>query len=719
MIYTCSCGEPYLIGNCGHAWVVGKCSSCGRETGGHDHQPVANQTQMGLAREADQQSDSALLGMPPDVFDEAPSHTERDMNPIQYRILIVLQLMCIAVAERTVAFDARKRQLEQHWGVLRDLFDTNDSDTQLLLAMLIDKCGPDLTLPELVLTGFGTSLTIQAANAVWARGESMFCNILSSKCPEILDQDGRNELLKAAAERISEGHSLADVRESAIEVTMVLNPERATRDFAPSVLTIQSQSVAFWSICEPDDKSVGQVCPLWKEYNAMAKFPLLQAIANTESKMAESAKIVGSKEFLKLLGYLSLLHRQLDGKVSEASTETLATLLGSCSWPSILSGQGLESLIESWEACRQSVQAFQCQALDSGMPPITKDTLVSDVIVSSNRSGEPTMAYGLLAGMAEAFNKLTDDYKHHLPVSLYVPPNQMPAARHCVINLRDLKDHANACLYDFKESLFRPTSTESQIHQQLKDLNGVILDRVLCTTVASRLDLSCWPEFTFQPETYNAIVKLPGLSQEALSQVMLKRFKSLLSKAQCTDQVDQSECLLQWFHIVALHVRNTKQRCSHITPLITFFGERTGNLQPGKFQLGFLNSEWCEFVKEFLRDAKVSNIESLQTILLEGLNTDPCEPLPVIFKTKLEHPLHADLVERIDKGRKTELQHIIEAMDTVLMHLKTHAAEESLHSWLEDTDAVGADEECLHLVQHPEVKIKHFQDVYWLFKGRL
>jgi hypothetical protein len=110
MICMCSCGEPYLIGNCGLAMIVGKCTSCGLPTGGQHHQSLANQTELGLAKEFEEgnQNDTALLGMPSDMFDQATSHTERDMNPIQYRILVILQLMCIVHMEtsmRAIALD--------------------------------------------------------------------------------------------------------------------------------------------------------------------------------------------------------------------------------------------------------------------------------------------------------------------------------------------------------------------------------------------------------------------------------------------------------------------------------------------------------------------------------------------------------------------------------------------------------------------------------------
>ena len=43
-LYQCTCGYLYWIGDCGRAWVIGKCPSCGRDIGGTSHNLVNSET---------------------------------------------------------------------------------------------------------------------------------------------------------------------------------------------------------------------------------------------------------------------------------------------------------------------------------------------------------------------------------------------------------------------------------------------------------------------------------------------------------------------------------------------------------------------------------------------------------------------------------------------------------------------------------------------------
>jgi len=160
-VCQCACGFLYVIGECGRPMQVAKCPQCRKDIGGTNHnfangdQGVATIEQHGnvnIIGITDSQRTDAVRGM-----DWSSSggqdYGERDLEPLEYRILCLLLLIPLAVF--SPRRNDRLAQLRRHWDAFKAVSGTS-SDTegqQLLVGILVRAAQDSDVVNALTMTG--------------------------------------------------------------------------------------------------------------------------------------------------------------------------------------------------------------------------------------------------------------------------------------------------------------------------------------------------------------------------------------------------------------------------------------------------------------------------------------------------------------------------------------------------------------------------------------
>ena len=221
-VNRCFCGFVYGIGDCGRPMEQVTCPGCRRQIGGTHHEWAAGVNQ-GVAN-----GDDAVQGLPLTWFFEGTGYTERDLLPIEYRVLSVLLLLPLSVFSRQAV--TRRVQLRRHWDMLKSVAGlTSDTDAQhFLLSLLARSLAQGAgALQGLALGGytFQTVNDRSPAEIAFARAVR---GLLGGASPRSIVAEAQ-----ASLARSEQSKPLMALRDAQIES---LNPNVAARRFAPQVL---------------------------------------------------------------------------------------------------------------------------------------------------------------------------------------------------------------------------------------------------------------------------------------------------------------------------------------------------------------------------------------------------------------------------------------------------------------------------------------------------
>ena len=183
-INRCNCGELYAIGNCGQPDQVGRCPGCGNAIGGTGHQyvngpqfvaavPHAGNVQVG--RYVDSGESDVVRGIDVNWFQAGQGYRERNLGPLEYRILCLLLLMPLAVF--SPQRERRCAQLRQHWEAFKLVSGmASDTDAQhLLLGILVCAAQEPQLLQGLAMAGSDFGSVGARTNT-----EAVFCTALGN-----------------------------------------------------------------------------------------------------------------------------------------------------------------------------------------------------------------------------------------------------------------------------------------------------------------------------------------------------------------------------------------------------------------------------------------------------------------------------------------------------------------------------------------------------------
>ena len=211
-INQCVCGELYTIGDCGKPMDIGRCSSCRRSIGGTNHQYVNGQNQgvsvieqqgnLAIAGITDAGRSDIVRGLDINWFQEGQDYRERELEPLEYRVLCLLLLIPLAVfSPRT----ERRAQLGKHWNAFRVVSGSaSDTDAQhLLLGILVRLAQhkPDL-IGSLAMAKFNFTRPQERADA-----ENSFRIALR----EVINGDTPNQIVSEVQTRINDTDSVRQV----------------------------------------------------------------------------------------------------------------------------------------------------------------------------------------------------------------------------------------------------------------------------------------------------------------------------------------------------------------------------------------------------------------------------------------------------------------------------------------------------------------------------
>jgi hypothetical protein len=155
------CGELYYIANCGMPMQEAKCATCRSKIGGANHEYAAGSNQgiacieqnenLAVRGINDLGQIDAVQGLYP--FVPGQGHTERELQPLHYRILSLLLLMPLSIFSPNK--EERTNQLRDHWKVFKEVSQTSsDTDAQhLFMGILIRAAQHRQSLEGLAMSG--------------------------------------------------------------------------------------------------------------------------------------------------------------------------------------------------------------------------------------------------------------------------------------------------------------------------------------------------------------------------------------------------------------------------------------------------------------------------------------------------------------------------------------------------------------------------------------
>jgi hypothetical protein len=163
----CPCGEIYAIGECGRPMEVSQCTSCRRQIGGTAHNFVNGHNQgvaviqqqgnLNVPGIHDQGQTDDVQGIHILWFQDGFGYRERDLEPLEYRILCLLLLMPLAAfsPRKEDGQKVRRAQLRKHWDAFK-LVSGRFSDTEaqhFLIGILVRASGRPRLLEQLAMSG--------------------------------------------------------------------------------------------------------------------------------------------------------------------------------------------------------------------------------------------------------------------------------------------------------------------------------------------------------------------------------------------------------------------------------------------------------------------------------------------------------------------------------------------------------------------------------------
>lgn len=165
---------------CGRPMQIANCSACGRNIGGENHnwlgdnQPVGYFAQAGnleVPGVTDMMENDMVRGISLDWFCEGVGHCERDLSPLEYRLLCVLLLIPLAVLNQSPSRLRRIAQLKKHWDAFKSVSGmSSDTDAQHLILGVLVRAKQARVVPDLVMAGIDLRLPGARVEA-----EAAFC----------------------------------------------------------------------------------------------------------------------------------------------------------------------------------------------------------------------------------------------------------------------------------------------------------------------------------------------------------------------------------------------------------------------------------------------------------------------------------------------------------------------------------------------------------------
>ena len=199
----CRCGELYAIGECGRPSQVSRCAACGENIGGEDHVWLAGNEGVDVFEQAgnrhvvgirERMDNDAVRGISLDWFVGGVGYCERDMSPLEYRLLSVLLLIPLAVLSESPRRPDRLAQLRRHWDAFKEVSGTaSDTDAQHLILGLLVRANQAGTAADLAMAGFDFQQLEARAGA-----EAAFCKGVRAA----LGADDVKSVLKEVQDRI-------------------------------------------------------------------------------------------------------------------------------------------------------------------------------------------------------------------------------------------------------------------------------------------------------------------------------------------------------------------------------------------------------------------------------------------------------------------------------------------------------------------------------------
>ena len=393
------CGYIYGIGNCGQPMEARPCPECGQTIGGNNHRFAGGN--QGIP-----DGEDAVRGIADNWFFRGAAHAERELRPLEYRILSVLMLLPLAVFSPRAA--VRRAQLRQHWDALRAVAGLG-SDTEQqhfllgLLARAMMQPGPS-ALTGLTLGHNPLQSTAERRVAEQAFAAALL-QLLAGAAPSTLAAEVQTRI--GAAEANKPLAALRDARIASME------PEEAARRFAPAILRPEP-TAPLGSV----DEAAKHILTLRAAVAAEPqRFPVLvRCLFNPDSTDANPA-LAAAIELVAIrrLIYLPVLARgfQLLHRIATQHAETGELELhgdegGAGAALRVLEanggadGESAREFRDAWDVCRFG-QQVECQAVpDLGDLGVLG---LSDMVVSASRGVEGlSRAETLLGGLVAAHN---------------------------------------------------------------------------------------------------------------------------------------------------------------------------------------------------------------------------------------------------------------------------------------------------------------------------
>lgn len=388
-INQCPCGYIYGIGECGQPMETRRCPQCGSPIGGTNHNWATGVNQgTGMANYNDDEK-----GIPLHWVISGAGYTERDLSPLQYRLLSVLVLFPLAVfsPRRSERID----QLRKHWKELKEVSKLS-SDTQAQHWMLG-------ILHRAFLRGPGSVAALAMSGHAWSssdgrrQAEVQFARELQ----QVLGADSPVLLVENVQKQLNDlehtSHPLLELR--AALVRGLPDEERAER-FAPRVLALVSSARAEVQSAEAAMAQLReQVVQAPDSYPVLVRclfdadtYGLPEALQNAID-LALPEKLQHLPTLLDAFLRIHVIVDESPAQMLECRAEDIISSL-----PCDLRG----SFESAWEVCRYG-QRLGCQYVDD-LGELSQ-LQGKHLVWLRDASGEATPAQTILTSLVDDHNK--------------------------------------------------------------------------------------------------------------------------------------------------------------------------------------------------------------------------------------------------------------------------------------------------------------------------
>lgn len=402
-VNKCKCGEYYGIGECGGPKEISRCPNCHREIGGTGHKLVEDSHRIDFY-------DQPILGIPHDLeISLVPHHTERDLQPVEYRILWLLMLFPLINSQYCDNREARAKQMATAWGAFKNTVGlSTDIEASAALVTLMVGAAKFQDNP-LSLADKNFMKPGNEASAGRFRGglEREF----SKRLRQICDEENIKETLVTFAEsfmkRVSESerqHPLVRLRETIIRERERMEPEQTRREILPDVCILTEPHVT---------SDLRQF--IWKTRAISVTSPMivLAGFANEwdgetcQSLFQMMKQNLWAQEIPRVTNCLDVLLKgaRLLQKCPVSTKYSAMQMV-----ESVLDEKLRKSFVQAWEQCRLDRQ-FECQQVsDLGELQLLP---AEDVLLVTGRTSR---LHIMLGGLIDAHNKMVQWVRHQFPL---------------------------------------------------------------------------------------------------------------------------------------------------------------------------------------------------------------------------------------------------------------------------------------------------------------